>query len=77
VVRVVVLVAVVTADDADSKRVYNKPRREIKNEELEIPLEMCLILFLFKRDKMWQIFTLAKNYLNNCGINNNIIKQQH
>jgi hypothetical protein len=42
VVCVVVLVAVVTADDADSKRVCNKPRREIKNEELEIPLENVL-----------------------------------
>lgn len=30
VVCVVVLVDVVTADDADSKRVCNKPRREIK-----------------------------------------------
>lgn len=59
VVCVVVLVDVVTADDADSKRVCNKPRREIKMKNWKYRWK-CLILFLFKRGKMWQIFTLQK-----------------
>lgn len=61
-VRVVVLVAVVTADDADSKRVYNKPRREIKNEELEIPLEMSYP-FLVQNEAKCGRFLLSKKEL--------------
>ena len=75
-VRVVVLVAVVTADDADSKRVYNKPRREIKNEVLEIPLEMSYPFLVQTRQNVADFYS-PKRTANNCGINNNIIKQQH
>lgn len=61
-VRVVVLVAVVTADDADSKRVYNKPRREIKNEELEIPLEMSYPFLVQTRQNVADFYSPKKNY---------------